>query len=97
MINARSLSLTDVRTAIASAADGDTVILPAGTAVWHSTLTIAKGITLQGQTTTDSTNGTAVDNTIIQDSDARRKPGGYPFISVQFAAWKIVSHYRINN
>ena len=52
-INARSPSLTDVRTAIASAADGDTVIVPAGTAVWRDTLTITKGITLQGQTTTD--------------------------------------------
>jgi hypothetical protein len=92
MINARSLSLTDVSNAIASAADGDTVILPAGTAVWHSTLTVAKGITLQGQTSTDSTNGTAVDNTIIQDSDARRKPGGYPFISVQSQPGK---SYRI--
>ena len=81
-INARSPSLNDVRTAIASAVDGDTVIVPAGTAVWHSTLTLAKGITLQGQTTTDSTNGTAVDNTIIQDSDTRRGPGGYPFILV---------------
>ena len=50
MINARSPSLTDVSNAIASAADGDTVIVPAGTAVWRSTLTVAKGITLQGQT-----------------------------------------------
>ena len=92
MINARSLSLTDVSNAIASAADGDTVIVPAGTAVWHSTLTVAKGITLQGQTTTDSTNGTAVDNTIIQDSDARRRPGGYPFITVESQPGK---SYRI--
>ena len=53
MINARSPSLTDVRTAIASAADGDTVIVPAGTAVWRDALTITKGITLQGQTTTE--------------------------------------------
>jgi hypothetical protein len=91
-INARSPSLTDVRTAIASAADGDTVIVPDGTAVWRSTLTIAKGITLQGQTTTDSTNGTAVDKTIIQDSDARRGPGGYPFIIV---ASQLGKSYRI--
>ena len=91
-INARSPSVTDVRTAIASAADGDTVIVPAGTAVWRDALTITKGITLQGQTTTDSTNGTAVDNTIIQDSDARRRPGGYPFITVNSQAGKT---YRI--
>ena len=55
-------------------------------------MTITKGITLQGQTTTDSTNGTAVDNTIIQDSDARRRPGGYPFITVNSRAGKT---YRI--
>jgi hypothetical protein len=91
-INARSPSVTDVKTAIASAADGDTVIVPAGTAVWRSTLTVDKGITLQGQTTTDSTNGTAVDNTIIQDSDARRRPGGSPFIIV---ASQLGKSYRI--
>jgi hypothetical protein len=92
MINARSPSLTDVRTAVASAADGDTVILPAGTAVWRSTLTVTKGITLQGQTTTNSTNGTAEDNTIIQDSDTRRRSGGYPFIQVNSVLGK---SYRI--
>ncbi len=51
MINAASPSLTDVRRAVASAADGDTVIIPAGTAAWTSGLTITKGITIQGQTT----------------------------------------------
>lgn len=82
-INARSPSVTDVRTAIASAADGDTVIVPAGTAVWHDTLTITKGITLQGQTTTDETNGTDGGQTVLLDSDARRGPGGRPFIRVE--------------
>jgi hypothetical protein len=91
-INARSPSLTDVTTAIDSAADGDTVIVPAGTAVWRSALTVAKGITLQGQTTTDPTNGTAVDNTVIQDSDTRRRPGGYPFIIIDSQLGK---SYRI--
>ena len=91
-INARSPSITDVSNAIASAADGDTVIVPAGTAVWRDALTITKGITLQGQTTTDSTNGTAADNTIIQDTDARRRPGGYPFITVES---KLGRSYRI--
>jgi hypothetical protein len=79
-INARSLSLTDLRAAIASAADGDTVIVPAGTAVWRSGLTITKGITLQGQTICDSDTGVCQDNTVILDSDQRRQPGGYPFI-----------------
>src|SRR5690349_5433075 len=49
------------------ARDGDTIMLPSGTFVWSAGVTISKGITLQGHTTTDSTNGTAVDNTIIQD------------------------------
>ena len=74
------------------ARDGDIIILPSGTFLWSSGVTISKGITLQGQTTTDSTNGTAVDNTIIQDSDARRRPGGYPFITVNSQAGK---SYRI--
>ena len=49
--NAASPSLADVTAAINSAADGDTVMLPAGTAVWNSTLRITKGIALQGETT----------------------------------------------
>ena len=67
-------------------------MLPSGTFLWSSGVTISKGITLQGQTTTDSTNGTAVDNTIIQDSDARRRAGGYPFIIV---ASQLGKSYRI--
>ena len=58
MINAASPSLTDVRRAVASAADGDTVIIPAGTAAWTSGLTITKGITIQGQTTVSGDHST---------------------------------------
>ena len=47
-INAKSVSLPDVSSAIASAHDGDTVVVPPGTASWTSTLTIAKGIMLEG-------------------------------------------------
>jgi hypothetical protein len=47
-INARSVSLEDVRSAIDSAHDGDTVVVPAGTASWTATLSITKGVTLQG-------------------------------------------------
>src|SRR5262249_52606397 len=64
-ITAASVSLVDVSTAVASAVDGDTVIVPSGTATWTSRLVIANAITLIGQTTTDSVAGTAVDNTII--------------------------------
>jgi len=47
-ITASSVSLADVGAAIVLAHDGDTVVVPAGTAGWTSTLTITKGITLQG-------------------------------------------------
>ena len=67
-INAASPSLTDVRRAIAAAMHGDTVIIPAGTAAWTSALTVTKGITIQGQTTVNSDNGTANDQTILVDN-----------------------------
>jgi hypothetical protein len=69
-ITALSPSLADVSAAIASAHEGDTVIVPAGTAHWTSTLDITKGITLQGATTTagaGTTSATAADATIIVD------------------------------
>jgi hypothetical protein len=69
--NAASPSLADVRAAIDAAADGDSVIIPRGTAAWSSTLKITKGISLIGQTTTDPVNKTANDQTIILDSVSR--------------------------
>jgi len=69
-INAASPSLADVTSAVSSASDGDTVIVPAGTADWTSVLKITKGITLQGATTvsgTGTSSPTANDLTIIQD------------------------------
>lgn len=47
-INAASPSRADVGSAYASASDGDTIAIPAGTATWTSGLTITKAITLQG-------------------------------------------------
>src|SRR5437773_2126900 len=81
-INARSPSFADVSTAINTANAGDTVVIPAGTAIWTSTLNITKGITLMGQTTTDSVAGTAADKTIIQDN-VTRGSAGTPVIKVQ--------------
>jgi hypothetical protein len=89
-INARSPSFADVSTAISSARDGDTVIIPAGTAAWASPLVITKGITLQGQTTTNSVGGTAVDSTVIQDSVSGA--GATPVIQINSVAGKT---YRI--
>jgi hypothetical protein len=57
-INATSPSFLDVTTAIALAANGDTVVIPSGTATWTSSLTISKAITLQGA---------GVGQTIIKD------------------------------
>ena len=70
-INARSPSFADVSQAIASAAKGDTVIVPAGTVSWTKTLVINKPITLIGQTTVDYTNEMADDQTIILDDVSR--------------------------
>jgi hypothetical protein len=67
-ITAASVSILDVSAAVASAVNGDTVIVPAGTANWTSQLVITNAITLIGQTTTDSVHGTAVDKTIIVDN-----------------------------
>ena len=58
VINAASPSFGNVSTAIALAANGDTIVIPAGTATWTSTLTIGKAITLQGA---------GVGQTIIKD------------------------------
>jgi hypothetical protein len=89
-ITARSPALADVSTAISSARDGDIVIIPAGTAAWASPLVITKGITLQGQTTTNSAVGTSVDSTVIQDSVSGA--GATPVIQINSVAGKT---YRI--
>jgi hypothetical protein len=50
-ITARSCSTADVSSAIASAADGDIVVVPTGNCTWTTTLSISgKGIHLRGQT-----------------------------------------------
>lgn len=48
VLEAKSVSLSDVHAAIRAATDGDTVTVPAGTATWTATLDITKNITLQG-------------------------------------------------
>jgi len=48
IITAASASRIDVASAIVSALDGDTVIVPAGSATWTSGLVVTKAITLQG-------------------------------------------------
>src|SRR5258708_38045434 len=58
VIIATSVSRADVGAAVASAANGDTVAIPAGKATWTNVLIIAKAITLQGA---------GIGQTIIQD------------------------------
>jgi hypothetical protein len=57
VISARSASLIDVTTAVALAKDGDTVLVPAGSASWSNELDISKAITVKGATTIDVTIG----------------------------------------
>jgi hypothetical protein len=64
VIRAKSVSLKDVSSALASASDGDTVLVPAGKAGWTSPLTITKGITLEGA---------GNDATVILDDISREK------------------------
>jgi hypothetical protein len=55
--------------------NGDTITIPAGTFTWTSGIRFTKAITLQGQTTTNPVNGTAVDTTkIIDNLTDRNKP-----------------------
>src|SRR6266513_5352560 len=58
-ITAVSPSLSDVTSAVSKAADGDTVVVPVGTATWTSQLAIKKAITLQGK---------GIGSTIIKDA-----------------------------
>jgi hypothetical protein len=88
-ITALTPSFFDVNKAIGSAVDGDTVIIPAGTASWTPVLAINKAITLMGQTTTDSVAGTAADKTIVQYNHTDTRP----LINVQSVAGKV---YRIS-
>jgi hypothetical protein len=78
VINAKSVSLADVSSAVRSAHEGDTVAVPAGTASWTSSLVITKGITLQGATSIGGslTSPTVTDETVILDDVPRKGHGG---------------------
>jgi hypothetical protein len=45
---APTCSYSDVSNTLSACVEGDTIVLPAGTATWSSTLTISKGIVLSG-------------------------------------------------
>jgi hypothetical protein len=69
-VNATTCSSTDVAAAIASASAGDRVLIPSGTCSWASAVTLAKSLTIAGQTTTSRNASTyqvtPTDRTIIQ-------------------------------
>ena len=46
--SAASVSLADVQAAYNSSSDGDTISIPAGTATWSGSLTVAKGVSIIG-------------------------------------------------
>jgi hypothetical protein len=83
IIRAASVSQSDVSAAIALATDGDTVIVPAGTASWTRALTISKAITFQGA---------GIGNTIILDSLPATAPNPQSVLIVNTLAGKT---YRI--
>ncbi len=80
-INAQSASLADVTSAIGSASDGDTVVLPVGTASWTSGLTITKGITLLGANANPGD-----DLTVILDDVTRGAPSQGTAMKVKVSA-----------
>jgi hypothetical protein len=102
-ITAASTSNTDVASAIASAADGDTIQLPAGDANWSSTLTVTKAITLKGA----GTNSTFIrmQGTILILSPANDLPmrvsGIYfdlgPFVTSDRYAIEVSSNVNISS
>jgi len=78
-VEAKSPAFADVESAIASAHDGDIVMVPAGEASWTSPLVITKGITLQGATSIDgpSKSPAVTDRTVVLD-DVPRESRGHP-------------------
>src|SRR6516165_8379701 len=49
-IHAASCSSSDVQTAINSASNGDSVVVPSGSCTWASQVTVSAAVTLEGQT-----------------------------------------------
>jgi hypothetical protein len=76
-IQAANCSRTSVGNAVTAAADGDTVLIPAGTCSWTSQLDVTKGISLLG---------TGIDRTIIQDNVSKNGSNTSSAISFSVAA-----------
>jgi hypothetical protein len=74
-IEAKSVSFSDVRTAIASAKDGDTVIVPKGTAMWTTPLDITDNITFEGAGAGETVIIDEVPRHLMQQPRENRGPG----------------------
>jgi hypothetical protein len=84
-------SASNVQALHNSALDGDTITLPAGTFFWATTVTITKGITVIGLTTTDPVHKTANDRTIILANTGMN--GNQPLLNLTTASGK---SYRVS-
>ena len=76
---AASAAYSDVATAVAAAAEGDTVRIPAGAAVWTNTLIITKGINLIGA----GTNATVLTNSPTAFASGYNSSWRPPLVSVE--------------
>jgi hypothetical protein len=63
-ISAQGVDFASVKSAVTKAHDGDTVVIPAGTAAWTNTLTISKNISIIGA---------GIDQTIVIDETPKGK------------------------
>ncbi len=84
-------SASNVQALHNSAQDGDTITLPAGTFFWATTVTITKGITVIGETTTDPVHKTANDQTIVLANTGTN--GNQPLLNLATAYGK---SYRLS-
>jgi hypothetical protein len=80
-ITAASTASSDVQTAINSAANGDTVLVPAGSATWSSTVTVNKGIRLigAGEGQTLITQGGATKILVVSGNGQYLQVSGFSF------------------
>ena len=67
------------------AVNGDTITIPAGSFSWTTHVNIRKAVIIQGQTTTDTVNGTAIDRTNLVDNLVR-VPGGQGYFHISNGA-----------
>jgi hypothetical protein len=76
---AQSCSVADIHAAASSATDGDTVLVPSGSCTWTTVLTIAQGLTLDGQGLAAITFGSGSGLTVNTDAIASAVVTGFTF------------------